>query len=432
MYLKKSGIVKIGIHSSVFLFLFVLNTQAQNKTLRYENAIYEPYIKTVQLFPAVGQQRSPSESLNPPVVALNDASPLLLSFDCLSKGFLSFRAKIIHCNADWTPSVLNEIEFLPEYNDFPIQNYHNSFATKIPYYHYTFEVPKTRISGNYILMVYRNRDESDIVLTRRFMVYQNRVNVGGNIRFANNADKRNSYVQVNMSLSYNGYDVINPKEDFKVVVRQNFRDDKTLKNLKPFMVNDFDKKIDYQFFEGENLIPGGNEFRMFDARSTQQKLVNISTIMQEEQQSIIFLHYDKPQNGLAYVATNDFNGMYVIDNYETNRGETESDYVQIRFQLKMDEISGKKVFINGGFNDWYLNDNNLMTYNPDHQAYEASIKLKQGVYNYNYATLGSDGLKNETELEGSHSQTENIYEILVYNRPIGARADALIGYVTIH
>jgi hypothetical protein len=289
-------------------------------------------------------------------------------------------------------------------------------------------LPHVKLSGNYIVMVYKNRNEDDIVLTRKFMVCDNRINVGGKVSFPNNAQKRMTHQQVNFGLNYGSYDIIDPKQDLKVMIRQNFRDDKMTKPLIPFMVDSYNKKLDYQFFDGENQFEGGNEFRMFDGRSTQQKLVNISKVFQGATESVLEIYPEKSQNHMAYVAVNDFNGQFVIDNYETNRGETESDYVRVSFLLKSDSLENKKVYVNGGFNDWRLNEKNLMHYVPENQAYEVFIQLKQGIYNYNYLTVDDKGVKSESDFENSHSQTENAYEIFVYHRPIGARADALVGY----
>jgi hypothetical protein len=397
----------------------------------YDNHIYKSYIRTVQLFPAVNSTKSVQATLNPPVVNLQDNQPLFLEFDCLNPEFQSFRVKIFHCNSDWTHSVLNEIEYLPEYNDFPINDYKNAFSTKIQYNHFSFELPHVKLAGNYIVMVYKNRNEEDIMLTRKFMVYQNRVSVGGRITYPNNAQRRMSHQQVNFGINYGGYEIIDPKQDLKIVIRQNYRDDKAVKNLKPFMVDSYNRKLNYEFFDGENQFEGGNEFRMFDGRSTQQKLVNISKIYQGERESVVEIYPEKSQNHLAYVATNDFNGMFVIDNYETNRGETESDYVRVSFMMKSDSLENKKVFVNGAFNDWKLDEKNLMHYVPENQAYEVFIQLKQGIYNYDYITVDKMGNKSETDFEGTHSQTENVYEVLVYHRPIGARADALVGYALI-
>ena len=425
----------IGTCLCAFLFLFSATAQKKKKDdsfvpkkIIYDNHNYEPYIRTVQLYPILNSGKAVQSALNPPVVKLEDSQPLLLEFDCLNPEFQTFRVKIFHCNSDWTPSVLNEIEYLPEFNDFPINDYRNSFATKISYNHFKFELPLTKVSGNYIVMVYKNRNEQDIMLTRKFMVYQNRVNVGGRMSYPNNAQRRLSHQQVNLGISYAGYEIINPQQDLKVMIRQNYRDDKTTKPLKPFMVDAYNQKLDYQFFDNENQFEGLSEFRMFDGRSTQQKLVNVSHITQGERESILELYPEKSQNRMAYLSNNDFNGMYVIDNYETNRGETDADYVRVSFLLKSDSLENKKVYVNGGFNDWKLDERNLMHYVPESQAYEVFIQLKQGVYNYNYLTVDSQGNKSETEFEGTHSQTENAYEILVYHRPIGARADALVGY----
>jgi Domain of unknown function (DUF5103) len=433
MNLKKDFFV--GTCFCMFLFLFSVNAQRKKnketyepKKIIYDNHIYEPYIRSVQLYPSSLMNKSIQASTFPPIVNLQDNQPLLLEFDCLNPEYQNFRVKIFHCDAEWTPSVLNEIEYLPEYNDFPINDYRNSFATKISYNHFAFELPPVKISGNYIVMVYKNRNEDDIMLTRKFMVFQNRVNVGGRVSFPNNAQRRLTHQQVNFGINYGNYEVIDPKQDLKILIRQNFRDDKLTKPLKPFMVDTYNRKLDFQFYDNENQFEGGNEFRMFDGRSTQQKLVNISKIFQGERESVIEIYPEKSQNHLAYVAINDMNGQYVIDNYETHRGDIESDYVRVSFFLRSDSLENKKVYVNGAFNDWKLNERNLMHYVPENQAYEVFVQLKQGIYNYNYVTVDEKGNRSEVDFEGSHSQTENIYEVLVYHRPIGARADALVGY----
>jgi hypothetical protein len=426
--MKKLLAILLFISVSVFSQKKKIRDPYEPKQIIFDNHIYEPSIRTVQLYPGKNTGKNPQASLNPPVVKLQDNQPLMLEFDCLNPDFQFFRVKVFHCNADWKPSVLNEIEFLPEYNDFPINDYKNSFATKIQYSHFNFELPQVKLSGNYLVMVYKNRNEDDIVLTRKFMVYDNRISIGGKTSYPNNAQKRMSHQQVNFGINYNNYEIIDPKQDLKVMIRQNFRDDKMTKPLIPFMVDSYHKNLDYQFFEGENQFEGGNEFRMFDARSTQQKLVNISKVIQGEKENVIEIFPEKSQNSLAYVFVNDFNGQFLIDNYETNRGETESDYVRVSFFLKADSLENKKVYVNGAFNDWQLNETNLMHYVPENHAYEVFIQLKQGIYNYNYLTVDNQGNRSESDYEHTHSQTENAYEILVYHRPIGSRADALIGY----
>jgi hypothetical protein len=51
------------------------------------------------------------------------------------------------------------------------------------------------------------------------------------------------------------------------------------------------------------------------------------------------------------------------------------------------------------------------------------------VYDYQYVWVHKAADKNDyIALEGSHFETENDYELLVYYRPPGARWDELVGY----
>jgi Domain of unknown function (DUF5103) len=405
---------------------------AIDKKSSYTDSTYDAHIRTVLLYPNAVSDNPVTNALNQPVVGLRDNTPLRLEFDLLSERYESYRAKIYHCNANWTPSVLAEVEYLPEYNDFNIQDYQISYATKVPYYHYTFELPKVKLSGNYILMVYKDGNVRDIAFTRRFMVFDNQVGVAATINYSSGIMERRTHQQIDFQLKYGSFPVINPSDDFKIVIRQNGRWDKVIKDLRPSMVFEGERKLEYRFFDLENNFWGGNEFRMFDARSIRTKLVNVSQIISDPDQSKIVLYTDTPQGSKAYIDVDDFDGGYVIDQYESHKGETESDYVRVTFTLKSPELIGKEIFVRGKFNDWAINANNRLTYFDDKQAYQASIELKQGIYNYQYVAkdLISQTI-DERLIEGSHAQTRNSYEIFVYGRPMGARSEQLVGYVVV-
>jgi hypothetical protein len=71
---------------------------------------------------------------------------------------------------------------------------------------------------------------------------------------------------------------------------------------------------------------------------------------------------------------------------------------------------------------------NKMTYNSEKSAYEATLYLKQGYYNYIYVFLPDDSeVCDETLTEGNHYETENDYTILFYHRPTASRYDQLVG-----
>jgi len=68
-----------------------------------------------------------------------------------------------------------------------------------------------------------------------------------------------------------------------------------------------------------------------------------------------------------------------------------------------------------------------MYFNPNTNTYNASILLKQGFYNYTYATIGADGLVNTHQINGSFFETENQYTVITYYKPFGSLYDRVIG-----
>ncbi|MEZ4901637.1 MAG: DUF5103 domain-containing protein [Spirosomataceae bacterium] len=225
------------------VFLCPVEVLAQKlSNLRYEDRTYETTIKTAAIYPAPNQLQDPARTTYPPVVSLTSETPLLAEFDDLTARYRSFRYKIFHCNADWTPSTLSEIEFTFEYNDYPINNYQASFNTKIPYYHYTLEVPKLKLSGNYVLAVYEDSRPAKLVLTRRFMVYQPRISIFPQVRLSTGIVEQRTHQQIDFDIDYKGYEILSPQDDLKIVVRQNFRWDKVISPLRAtnvrFLIND--------------------------------------------------------------------------------------------------------------------------------------------------------------------------------------------------
>lgn len=69
-----------------------------------------------------------------------------------------------------------------------------------------------------------------------------------------------------------------------------------------------------------------------------------------------------------------------------------------------------------------------MTWNPATNRYEKALLLKQGSYNYNYLFIPHNKSKATPAFtEGNYYETVNEYLVKVYQRPIGARYDRLIG-----
>lgn len=419
------------LSATLFVLLFFWMVPAKAQQLQTIDHIYDSNVQTVLLFPQVSANpNDPALTLNPPVISLDEQVVLQLEFDDLTANYRSFRARLVHCNADWQRSVLNDIEFTYEYNDNPITEYQTSINTKIPYFHYRFILPRVKLPGNYLLVVYDERNRNNIIFTRRFSTYQNRVTVAAGVRFSSAPDRQFSDQQIDLSINYRGYQVISPQDDFKVVIRQNYRDDREIRGLRPTNVQAFDQILEYRLFDLSNTMPGGNEFRFFDTRTVLSRANYIDRIDRPADRNIAYVQVDKPRSQGAYIQSDDFNGQYVIDHRETGNGATNADYVETIFTLKIPEAPGVDIFVNGAFNFWQLDNRTKMAFDALLGAYRASILLKQGVYNYDYVvqSTGSPPERDEHYIEGSYSATENDYGVFVYHRPPASRADQLVGY----
>ena len=415
-----------------FLFsICYFSAKSQPAGVLLEDYIYNEKISSVFLYPGIEDPEDSRRLISPPIIPINNTSPLILEFDDLSDRPAGYRAKFIHCNADWSKSNLNDIEFTYEYNEYPFNAYEQSFSTKVPYFHFRFEVPKVKLSGNYVLVIYSDSDRKP-VLSRRFMIYDAKVNIDAQARFSQGISQQFSDQQIDFKIDYKGFPLNAPQTDLKVVIRKNFRWNQIKMGFKPTNVRPFDNILEYTFFDLENTFPGGNEFRYFDSRTLSGRGYGIQELQRSEENTKLILFPDKPRAETSYVQYDDLNGQYIVDQRESGRGSIEADYSPVLFTLRVPEDPDANYFVNGGYNLWQLNNRNKMTFNPDANAYQAEILIKQGVINYDYTVLrGNIKTPDESSLEGNFGATENDYDILVYYRPQAGRSDLLVGYRTV-
>ena len=398
-----------------------------DKTLRYQDYTYVPEVRSVQCYVATGQ---PNEVFNPPVVPLGQSQAITLEFDVLGEQSQRYSAKLIHCDMDWQPSVLTDLQFLSEINDFIITDYRVGTSTKVPYFHYRMRVPGVKISGNYLLVVQSSGGVP--VVSRRLLVYENQVQVALQPGIVVGGQERYTLQQLDFGINYASVDLVNPAVEVKVVLRQNFRWDNAKYNLRPTFVRDAERRLDYQYFGFENAFPGLSEYRYFDIRSLQAAGIGVLHVDPRANPTTVILQPEVTRNLQAYNQYQDANGQRVFESREYGNGATNADYADVTFQLKADQPAPGPVYVFGALTDWQLKDEFRLTYDETKQLYTGHSLLKQGYFNYDFAVAGARGaVPNEVYFEGTHQETENQYDLLVYYRPPGSRADLLIGYQTV-
>ena len=395
-----------------------------DKTLRYQDYSYSPEVRSVQCYVATGQ---PNQVFQPPVVPLGQSQAITLEFDVLGEQSQRYTAKLIHCDANWQPSVLTDLQFLNEINEFLITDYRVGTGTKVPYFHYRMRAPGVKLSGNYLLVVQSTGGVP--VVSRRLLVYENQVQVGLKPGIVIGGQERYTLQQLDFGISYASVDLVNPVVEVKVVLRQNFRWDNAKYNLRPTFVRDAERRLEYQYFGFENAFPGLSEYRYFDTRSVQAAGIGVLHVDPRTSPTTVTLQPETSRSSQTYNQYQDANGQRVFESREYGNGATNADYADVTFQLKADQPAPGPVYVLGALTDWQLKDEFKLAYDEAKKLYTGHALLKQGYYNYDFAVAGARGAaSNEVYFEGTHQETENQYDLLVYYRPPGTRTDLLIGY----
>ena len=163
----------------VALFIVLLISLEFNAIGQLQNRISDPQIKSVYL-----SQLAPHELIQAqPSFDITAQGNWHLTLDDLSlQNRNSLYLRVIHCQSDWTVSPLSDIEFLQDFNDIPIRDSQASMGTKVPYRHYQIALPRVKLAGNYVVMLY-NRAKRDTILTQRYCVYSQELTVATQVRF---------------------------------------------------------------------------------------------------------------------------------------------------------------------------------------------------------------------------------------------------------
>ncbi len=400
----------------------VVDEYFEGNYLRYEDFIYDENIKTAMLY-------RNGWPLSSPILELSTGEELKLSFDDLSKEVRSYNYTIVHCSKNWEESDLMDMDYVDGFVENEITEYRYSLNTFQEYTHFNLVFPnedmRIRISGNYLLVVYTDGNKENVVLTKRFMVVEPKVNVLPIVKRATLLDDRNYKQEIDFTIMHEGYTISDPYSEIYVVITQNNRWDNAIRGLQPLFVRSDELIYDY---DRENVFTAGNEFRHFSTRSFRYRSERVAANIVDSTYNHVHLIPDQKRSFLKYSTQSDINGRFFIKNEEGNDAEVDADYAYVYFTLPYDApmINGD-IYLLGELNNWVMNKTSKMEYNYKKKTYEKKLMLKQGYYEYQYV-YKEDGQAagDETLIEGSHYDTENEYTIYVYDSSLRNNYDQLI------
>ncbi len=437
----------------LFVLLGCGRLVAQEAELNYFDNTYVDHIKTVRLhidgFPH-----------SYPLIELGGGARLRLSFDDLREDVGRYSYSFIHCDQDWTPSTLGQMEYNSGYGNDYLEDYDFSLRTLTKYVHYDLVFPNRNMrlekSGNYLLVVYDTQDDDQPVITRRFMVAENVAGLSAQVTRPNAVDKIRTHQEVQLVANTKQLQPRSPLQELSATVLQNGRWDNAVTGIRPNLLAREGVQFNYQ---DVIVYRGGNEFRNLDLRSVQAPRSKVASITNEGNYYAMLLAPEMTRGSSVYVQYFDLNGDYVNFRYDrpvVNLADEflqenvarfgldfTGEYIEATFVLK--PRNGvpieEDLYLFGAMTEWQLKYDYRMVWNTSINAYVGRALIKQGFYNYYYVTdLSASGRKLQRpgdragydETEDSFTEAENDYLGLLYYRPMGGRYDRLVGTTIIN
>lgn len=410
---KKSYFLKNLLLICLFSIIFWPLSAQQNNVIPPP-----PFIKTVVLKPL-------DPEVYAPIVKLGEK--LILSFDDINAGEKIYSYRIEHCDYNWQLSNLSSTEYMTGFATDRIRNYQNSFNTLQYYTHYELSIPnknnRIKISGNYLISILD--DFGNVLFTRRFIMYQPKVNVGVTAHRSTDATTINEKHSIQFVINHQNLLLNNPYQEIKVDVYQNNDWNSVIKNIKPKFVRG--SQLLYNYVDGLSYW-AGNEYLYFDTKEIRNATNNIFRTRRDNIFNT-YLYTDEARGNRPYSFYPDVNGNFVLRTLDAQDVSLEGDYSFVHFSLQYkDNFDDDDIYVYGNFNDWQITEENKLHYNEKSGLFEATILFKQGFFNYTYVAVNKDFRINPYKVEGSFYQTENNYSVIVYYRKFGDRYDQVIGH----
>ena len=414
------------MNKSVVLFLFMLFLVGLTLAQRLPDQVYLSNIKTVKL-------NRFGDPLSYPVLALNSSDLLELNYDDLDGGVKNYYYTLTLCNANWTPAQLSYFDYVKGYSQVRINTYRNSSISLTRYTHYQATLPDRNCqpikSGNYLLKVFLNGDTSQLAFTKRFLVVDNKLSVAIQVTQPFNQEYFQTHHRFQVQVDTRNFDVRYPQQQIRIEILQNYRWDNKLTLTMPTFTRQ--ELLQYSN-ENEMLMPAGKEYRWLNLRSFRLLGDRISKQQNTDSSFSLFVKEDQSRLPKQYFFYKDNNGLFINETIETINPFWNADYAKVHFSYRPTNSLPREagdLVVFGELTNYGKDPEATLIYNPQKGVYETDLFLKQGYYDYQYALkeIKSGSIRfNSSSTEQDAWETENVYLVLVYFRPLGGRYDELV------
>lgn len=373
-------------------------------------------VATVQLYPE-GQE------LRIPVLGGN-VEQLTLRFDLLSDRSRPLSVYFYHADRNWRRD-LTPSQYLRNFHRDDVLEYQPSEGTEVSYYHYVYEFPNDAIqfdiSGNYILRVTEQGMEDEVLFERPFFVAEQTIPAQLTTDYVLAGGGGFSATQPFLLFTPPSLDASSPN-DFSTCFVRNGRFDSARCSTRPSLIES--PAIQFYLpsdasFEAEpgdyyldlSALQVGSQIERIDFSATPFNVLLAPDYARFAGSDIGPLQFGQP--AIQSVVR------------DQNNPSVGGEYVDVTFSfVPPNEFPlSQDVHVTGAFNNWMTSSANRMSWNAGEGRYEATLRVKQGTYEYRYSSR--DRQLHEIMSE-SPPRAENAYQAFIYYDDITAGTQRLL------
>ena len=356
---------------------------------------------------------------------------LRLEFDLLGANGRPLSIFFYHADRTWRRDLI-PAQYLETFLSDDLLRYTPSRTTNVPYVHYEYAFPNEsigfRVSGNYVLRVTEQGREDEVLFERAFFVTEQAVPLELSFDAVLTGGRGFSSVQP-AAFFRPPAQVVGSPFDYDVCFVRNGRverarcSDRPSLNQQPTLIFQLQPEAAFgplpaDYFLDLGALQISNQIAQVDLAADPYEVV---------------LEPDYARFGgevnVPFVDGEPLllNGQPIIAGAVRDVADPDvaAQYARVRFQYvpPEEEPLGGEVLVTGAFNNWQYDPANALRWVPERGRYEGDVLLKQGQYEYRYATTDREAYR---ALASALPRRDNLYTALVYYSDIGLGSDRLL------
>lgn len=315
------------------------------------------------------------------IIELGSRQKLTLSFELLEFDSRQFNIRFTHHNADWNRSSLPPEFFMDGFYDINVDAGSVSRSQRPQYRQYVFDFPNDQFrftkSGNYMLHL-EDKDSGFTVLTLPFFIYENEGSVVSSVE---EVGTRRNLRRTHRPVSrYDLPEMIEqPQFDLKFYFTQNqfWGRSRRANEL------DFSNPGEVQFeVKNTQAFIGDYEFLQLRLRELSQTNPQVFEVEPDKNPPKVILKDDT--RGFSSTGPLSGSNRFGLPNLGL-----QADYADVKFIFDAGKNvpSESEIYLVGDFNNWAIQSQNRLEYQPDIDRLSVNTILKEGAYNYKYVLV---------------------------------------------